>query len=279
MKKDVLKNKLNQFRKYAPLAVKRSLISYKFLKGNDVQSKFVIIGAPRTGSNFLMSLLNSHPNCICYGEIFTNLKVGSWDIPFSLRKIGDINLKDKDPIDYLDNRIYSGYPKEIKSAGFKLFYHHARKENEKVVWNYLKSESSIKKIHLLRDNFLEIYLSHISAKKNGQFVDTWNRSKTLERIKLDYIDCENYFQSLDENIKKIREYFALEQLIEIRYEELIKQRQTVLDFLLSKLNLDSMKLIPKTYKQNYVSLEKRVANFNEIKEYFSGSKWERFFIA
>lgn len=278
MRKDVLKNKLNQFRKYAPLAVKRGLISFNLLKGNDARSKFVIIGAPRTGSNLLMSLLNSHPNCICYGEIFTNLKVGSWDIPFSLRKIGDINLKENNPVGYLESRIYSGYPEEIKSAGFKLFYHHARKENEKTVWDYLKGESSIKKIHLLRDNYLEIYLSHISAKKNGQFVDTWDRSKTIERIKLDVIDCENYFKNLEENIESTREFFSPEGLIEIKYEELVNHRQSVLDVLLSKLNLDRLKLSPKTYRQNYVPVEKRLENYNEMKEYFSDSKWSKFFI-
>lgn len=279
MKKVILKNKFDQFRKYSPLAVKRGLISLKLLKGKNLLTKFVIIGAPRTGSNLLMSLLNSHPNCLCYGEIFTNLKVGSWDIPFSLRKFGDLSYKKNDPIDYLENRIYSGYPKEIKSAGFKLFYHHARKDNEKVVWNYLKDERSIKKIHLIRDNFLEIYLSHISAKKSRQFVNTWNTSKNFQRIKVDPVECENYFKNLNENINSLREYFASEELMEIRYEELVNQRLTVLDDLLASLNLDSMKLIPKTFKQNFVAAEKRISNFNEVKKYFSGTKWESFFNA
>ena len=74
-------------------------------KGVFTLSKFVIISSGRTGSELLLTSLQSHPQINAQGEIFHTSN-------------GSIK-----PLDALQ----SVYENSSKSSGFKIMYHHARK--------------------------------------------------------------------------------------------------------------------------------------------------------
>ncbi|WP_280564143.1 hypothetical protein [Chromohalobacter sp. 48-RD10] len=72
--------------------------------GDNRYRKFIVLTRSRTGSNLLVSLLNSHPNISADGEIFSKL-----------------NGRDYKRI---ISNAFSRQPRYIKAKGFKIFYYH-----------------------------------------------------------------------------------------------------------------------------------------------------------
>lgn len=123
------------------------------LRGSKKYDKFLILSRSRTGSNLLRSLLSSHPDVICLGEIF-----GS---------VGNEVKNDiiKSPIKYLKRIAFGYHKKNIKSVGFKIFYYHPEFKCSTNIWNYLENQNNIKIIHLKRKNILRTILSRKIAGK------------------------------------------------------------------------------------------------------------------
>ncbi|MCA9265021.1 MAG: sulfotransferase, partial [Planctomycetales bacterium] len=65
--------------------------------------RFVILAVPRTGSNLLCTLLNSHPEILCHHEVFNPqgifLALTQRDRPHSLPSLDERN---RDPLRFLD---------------------------------------------------------------------------------------------------------------------------------------------------------------------------------
>ena len=81
--------------------------------------KFVIITTPRTGSSFLASNLEKHSNVKYFGELFT----------FMSHPKSHTKKILKDPMKFLEKKVYKAYPSRIKAVGFKLFYCQLYKEH------------------------------------------------------------------------------------------------------------------------------------------------------
>src|SRR4051794_40219654 len=56
-------------RSCAPCA---SASTTRTMPGDAVPTRFVILAAPRTGSNMLVTLLGSHPDVLCHHELFND---------------------------------------------------------------------------------------------------------------------------------------------------------------------------------------------------------------
>ena len=123
--------------------------------------KFIIMGMPRSGSNFLASSLRSRKNIITYGELFSEKSHDrrdiQWDTPGYTATEEALMLRDSDPVAFLESMVFKKMPTYVEAVGFKLFYHHAD-ENWECVWPYLK-EQNLKVLHLKRRNYLKVRLS------------------------------------------------------------------------------------------------------------------------
>jgi LPS sulfotransferase NodH len=122
------------------------------LFGNKEYKKFIIISRSRTGSTFLMALLNKHSNMICEGELFKKL--------------------DGNSCQTIWNNLFSKKPKRVKYVGCKLFYYHPF-DDDKQVWDFIDQDKSIVIIHLTRKQYLEAYVSQ----KIGEKTKQWSESK------------------------------------------------------------------------------------------------------
>ena len=78
----------------------------------------MILGSARTGSNFLLSLLSSHPSIKTYGELFNLDSLPRDDLSAAL----------EDPVAYLQRRVYMPHGPGISAVGFKMFYDHLTKD-------------------------------------------------------------------------------------------------------------------------------------------------------
>jgi hypothetical protein len=126
------------------------------LFGHYDYKKFIVLTRNRTGSNMLISMLNSHPSIYAEYEILRELK-GTF-------------------VDRVMNKIYSRYPRFVKAVGCKIFYHHPVDDKSGAVWDRLTRMEDLYVIHLKRKNILRTVLSHEIAK----LTDTWVRKDGRE---------------------------------------------------------------------------------------------------
>ena len=82
------------------------------LQGHRDYTKFVILGRGRSGSNFLASLLKSHTQVICFGEIFNNSRqdIIRWRGQRHTTS-SDLLLRESDPIRFIRLESFRTYRK------------------------------------------------------------------------------------------------------------------------------------------------------------------------
>ncbi|MDK2771861.1 MAG: sulfotransferase [Flavobacterium sp.] len=215
--------------------------------------KFVVITRSRTGSNLLISLLNSHQKIEAYGEVFSLLQNKSCKEVY--------------------NEIFP--EKSSKTTGFKIFYYHPQDSEDKSIWDYLISDKNIKIIHLRRENFLRVHLSKLIADKTDVWVSTSNENKIEDKKVL--VDVNLFLKDVEKTnlfIEKTRNQFKDHQYIEITYEELVKDNQKILSNILSFLNLSDCKLNSPLKKQNNEKLEEIILNYDEVYNNLKNSEFE-----
>ena len=130
-------------------------------------TRFMILAGPRTGSTMLASSLNSHPNIVCFREVFSftlpgiNYGVDGYDG----RDERDLAFRERDPLGFLHRRIYGGHPSGIQAAGFKFLYPHVYGYTD--VGTYLQEDTEIRVVHLLRRNVIRTLVSRKIADTTG----------------------------------------------------------------------------------------------------------------
>ena len=143
-------------------------------------SKFIILGAARTGSNMLVQALNSSPELTCFGELFhPNLDFLGFNVEgYDNFDNKDRALRDGDLPAFLRERVYCAHPEATQAVGFKLLYGH--------VWGFpgllgaLTEDTEIRVLHLKRRNLLRTMLSLKIAETTGVWLE--DRRLTLANI-------------------------------------------------------------------------------------------------
>ena len=222
--------------------------------------KFVIISRSRTGSTLLMSLLNSHENIECTGEIFKELK--------------------GKPSNQVWFNHFGKRLKRIKWLGFRLFYYHPI-NGDREVWELLKSDSSIPVLHLTRQNMLRTLVSQ----RIGMKTNKWTKQKDEEmqaepsdkRISLTVEECESFFDETKAYENETRKAFSSHQIIEVSYENLVANRDSCMNSVYKGLGTSISLATTNRKKQNPEPLPDLVKNYNELKAHFTSTKWAPFF--
>src|SRR5262245_31164089 len=102
-------------------------------------------------------MLNSHPNILAYGEVFTSLshieqgvdveKHTSFEEkdPFAL-----IKERNEDPVAFLENQVLKNNRKGAAAVGCKLFYEHFGSKNFPQLKPWLQRQTQVSIIHIKR---------------------------------------------------------------------------------------------------------------------------------
>ena len=203
------------------------------LLGNHGYNKFVIITSPRTGSNLLVSLLSSHKNINCYGEVFNHITNKN------CKELWESTFKRKMPF--------------IKSVGFKIFYEHPLSSEDKEVWNFIAKDKNIKIIHLVRDNVIRSQLSLLIAYRTN----IWGLTPKMKDIPLEKrkvnVEMESFIRSIkqiDKNKELTKKRFQEHSYYEISYEKLTSGIQSEMNQLFDYLNVSRKKVGSNLRKQN-----------------------------
>jgi LPS sulfotransferase NodH len=221
-------------------------------------TKFIILSRSRTGSNMLLSFLNSHPAICTRGEVLARL-----------------NGKDGKKC---VARNFSKEPRYIQAKGIKVFYYHPQDDKSGAIWAELVNMKDLHVIHLKRKNILRTLLS----RKLAGVQDVWYKIKDTpgeKPISVEFTkeELEKGFQQTRRREKEGDEIFSKHAKIEVFYEDLVcdpeKEFVKITDFLgLNQVN-------PKTNlkKQNPQKASILIRNYTELKSAFTGTPWEPFF--
>jgi hypothetical protein len=230
-----------------------------------VRTRFVILAAPRTGSNMLCTLLDSHPEILCHHEVFNPTGIyyalGLRDGSFNL---GTLAERDRDPLAFL-GRLWAS-DQGHTCVGFKMTH----RQNEAVFLSLLANER-IKKIVLRRRNRVRTFVSRKIAETTG----VWeayhpadlpqvpppvhvNMEQLVEHIRQD----EAYYAGIDGSLRA-----SGQEALPMSYEDLmnVDARRIALRFL-EVGDGHGAGLTVKSIRQNPAPLAELVSNFDELEQ-------------
>ena len=235
-------------------------------------TQFVILAAPRTGSNLLCTLLNSHPDILCHHEVFNPqgifVALTHRDVPFDL---GSPQQRDRDPLGFLDRVWESG--RSYASVGFKW----TRGQNELVLASVL-ADRGVQKIVLRRGNRIKTFVSEKIAHRTDQWEVYCEQELVAHRpqvcvepeeLRRHIALNEQFYDDLRAAlIRTAQPHFELE------YEASFSPREQTR--LLRFLGVDPRRgsLKAASVKQNSTDLRDLVANFDQLAQSFAGSDLE-----
>lgn len=248
-------------------------------------NKFFVYTRGRTGSTAIVDELDSHPHCVCHGEVFRRDPLKNPKVREAYDRLGLEYLKERltndkvvipfglwEMIDTGNRGNYRGYlefvqdeaaRKDKTAVGFKLL-HNQSVEREGLL-DVLKSGGFVA-IHLIRRNVVRQVLSGMLAKQRGVYN---RRNYDVPDEKYD-IDVAELVRTIERNQKDVAavdkqlrdggfDYFS------VYYEDFLAQRDSFFDLVLSRLNLAREQLKASDWTIMVPSdLRKVVNNYEEM---------------
>lgn len=234
-------------------------------------TRFVIFAAPRTGSNWLCTLLDSHPEILCHHEIFHPEGI---HLALSRRggglDLGTLEQRDRDPAAVLAQVWRTG--EDARAVGFK-----ANRDQPRQAFEAIFSERGLRAIVLIRRNRVKTFVSEQIAALTGEWESTPERALRAAppRIAVDP-------DELRAHVARNRRYYAwlAERLggagwerLETSYEALAQEaeRRRLLGF----LGVDpAPPLTGATRKQTPRDLRATIVNFHALAGALRGGELE-----
>ncbi|RPI22787.1 MAG: hypothetical protein EHM70_23335 [Chloroflexota bacterium] len=243
--------------------------------------KFVVLTSQRSGSTWLISVLNQIEGVSAYGELFLRRKSArsenQWDTDFARPRFVETEFPNlmKRPLTtfaYL-NDLYH----KPGAVGFKLMYSHMAKHPELLAYFMLRR---IRVVHLVRHNCLDVLISRaVKRKMNRAHVIAGQPEAGEVQVEM---NPESLIRRLDTRTKKMmnaRKMLKWSGLpsIEVGYEDLTRDG-TAFQNICNFLSINSGYEIPKS---KFVKIRQRsqaevISNYAEIIEALKGTPYEGF---
>jgi LPS sulfotransferase NodH len=234
---------------------------------------FVILTSPRSGSTWLVSLLNQMENTTTFGELFLpRPRSGKWDTEFAYPRFVEVRKADgrnrlAEAFKYLD-ALYQ----KPGAVGFKLMYSHLRRYPELLAYFLIHQ---VRVVHLLRKNPLDLLISR-ALKRKLQQAHRLANEPPVEGLQVE-LNTETLIKKLQIKQRKIKRAQTLLQWsglhsIEIGYEDLQKDPstfQTLCQFL--SIRTDHVMPESRFQKVRRGSQVQIIKNYSEVKKALEGT--------
>ncbi len=223
---------------------RKSLYTFFGAKNFDY-NRFAIVCTSRSGSTWLHTLLNSHPQVTSKGEIV-----------FKTHKLN----KDLD----LEADVFHQYASSIKAVGLKVFYGLTNDIYEPTL-QALRRDSEIKIIHLVRENRLAQFVSLQAAKRNSE----WSHKGTskTQPIRIELADFQQFNEKQINLQTKIDQDFK-GRILNISYEDLLSRQNETLVLVQEFLGVKHRKLFSALKRQSTSDLKGRIANWSDFEGFY-----------
>jgi LPS sulfotransferase NodH len=245
---------------------------------------FMITCPARSGSTMLVHLLRSHPEICAHDEVFSPDKVKGITGTYLQKSKEDPGYIDRlsaqrfrDPIRFLYQIILD--PQGKKMVGFKLKHDELVLPGYEILRDEIANNTNLRIIHLRRDNLLRRYLSHYIAMHVTHVTLAVGEQPVpeLSPLRLEPAACEKDFETILDREKEFAALFARHPGFSISYEEMVARDPDKLRGLLDFLGVSERELTTPTRKLGRDDLRVMITNFDELRKYFSKSRFARFF--
>jgi hypothetical protein len=220
---------------------------------------FVILCLGRTGSSYLVSLLDSSPQIRCFGELFAHGR-GTLAPEYA-------PYWRSDPLEYVAELTSSVSEREV---GFKLPLGSIQAHPEAL---RLLEPRNLRVVRLSRLNLLALFVSRrllastrVPSSTRGEYGEA--------TVRLDPKQCLAVFRRTEEHERYLDELADQRPVFRITYEELAAGRR--LAELQSFLGVDPAPLRSQFKRLRTRSLAETIENWPEIESALRGSPYERF---
>lgn len=220
--------------------------------------KFIILSSPRSGTHMLRTSVRNHPDIVARSELFNPDFLH--DKPFG---------PNTPALEILNEYIFRDYPENIKMVGFIIHRSGTPFGDWPDLWSMLQQDKSIQVISLRRRNLLRRHLSY-------QTMRTF-RGKTPQALSFDPEVLKEDFIYQEQEIEAFDQQFADHPLIKVYYEDLCSDYRRTIKEILRFLKVKRQKLWPGEKGKPIRRLQDAIANYDELKVYFSETKWAHFF--
>lgn len=221
--------------------------------------KFLILCFPRTGSNQLVSMLNSHPDIHCDNELLIN--------------------RLSNPMRFINSRASSSNKPVF---GFKLQAHHLALQKIRDDGTFVRElfDAGYKIIQLTRRNYFRAALSLNYAASVGKFHYMHNDSSdTYRKISLDPQELYRRIEWIELQNDLIARWTSSLGHLSLTYEDDLLQataQQAATERVLDYLNLPHENLKGKFVKMKSEDIGAFLANAEEIKSLLATSRFAHF---
>jgi len=167
------------------------------------QQRFVLLAAQRTGSNMLVSVLDSHPQVRCHGELLrkrSNAREGEVGVARQLadRRFRDHAYRQRRPLAFL-KAVFALDP-EPPFIGFKLMLSQSRRLRRRLI-----ADESVRKVLLFRENLLAAHSSDLIAAATGQGTAAVGQPLQRAQVAFSPDAFEDFRQRRSRNESRLRE--------------------------------------------------------------------------
>ncbi len=253
-------------------------ITPKSLQGTNMDyTKFIVLAHARSGSSMVIGTLRKHPNVIGFGELFLSQRVVFNIKDFNNNSGKLLYLRNKYPTNFLEESIFTYYRKDVEAVGFKLFPEQLEKSHFRIIWKWLAANKDIKIILLRRENLLATYTSLLVAVKTGTYGMTTKSKRTNATVTIDYKKCLHEFQKQKTHHDNITERLKGHDVLEVSYEEMIKNIDAHTTKFQNFLNVKSHPIKINTVKNEVRSLSEVITNYEDLRNKFSNTEWSYLF--
>jgi len=219
----------------------------------------VILCLGRSGSTHLQSLLDSHPDIRCFGELFSDRSEGD--------SVRFVNSPHGDAAAYLAERL-SGHDEH--AAGFKLPMNSIRAHPKAA--EAVRADPELRVIRLSRKNLLAQLVSRRLLAESG-VAHSIHGSYGDARIRIEPDLCLRALSVMEQDESELDEIAAGKATLRLTYEELaagerLDDVQRFLDVLPQQLRSWFEKLRTRPLRES-------VSNWDELVEVLTGTRYER----
>ena len=236
--------------------------------------KFLIVGAPRTGSTMLAKTLNNIPGICCHGELLLPRHVRGYRDDFDpifatseARKARAAKLlqqRNENPLAFVRNALARPEP----AVGLKVIYRDflAPRWEEVIAW--LMRDPGTRIIHLKRRNSLRRYISEEVMHAGGAIHSGpgGSGSGKTRRVHIDPRAFQLRTQQLEQEAQRVADRYQGLPCLEVDYEHLASDIDgtgaTICDFLSVDLGDDGIS--PALDKVGATDLADIVENYAEL---------------
>lgn len=240
---------------------------------NHAAARFVILNAPRTGSNYLCTLLDDHPEILCHHEIFNPHVVGvARHLAKQGYEMGTVEERNRDPLQFLE-RIWEN-PFDRRCVGFKLCWH-----QDDVILRAVLTDPRVRKIVLKRRNRVKSFVSLLLARATAEWVvyEDAPQPQARPRIRVDATELwehiqynRRYYGEIEDSLRA-----TCHPRLELFYEDFLSGPglRDVLSFLDIARDTASQ-LRGQCWKLTSHKLPEVISNFDELAEQLRGTELE-----